>query len=147
MYFEYVIILLIFGIRPVLYKYILPYIQVESVILISGLFYALMASVYILFMTPPSKVMNDLRVMNKQKGLYFILLCTALMGLIATYLYLFLLKDSPAFVVTALIATYPLVTAATGYLFLNEVVTFTQLIGIVIIITGLVILNLGDIDY
>lgn len=143
MYFEYVIILLLFGIRPVLYKYIIPYIQVESVILISGLFYALLASVYILFMNPPSKVMNDLRVMNNNKLLYFVLLCTALMGLIATYFYLYLLKDTPAFLVTALIAVYPLVTAMTGYLFLNEVVTFKQLIGVVIIITGVAILNLG----
>ena len=141
MYFEYVIVLLMFGIRPVLYKYILPYIQVESLLLISGLFYVLLASIYILFMSPSSKVMNDIRLMNKQKGLYFILLCTALMGLIGTYYYLYLLKDSPAFLVTSLIAVYPLITTITGYLFLNEVVSFTQLIGVITIIAGVSILK------
>lgn len=141
MYIEYVIVLLLFGIRPILYKYILPYIQVESLLLISGLFYVLLVSIYILFMSPSSKIMNDIRLMNKQKGLYFILLCTALMGLIGTYFYLYLLKDSPAFLVTSLIATYPLITTIAGYIFLNEVASFTQLIGVITIIAGVGILR------
>jgi drug/metabolite transporter (DMT)-like permease len=85
--------------------------------------------------------MNDIRLMNKQKGLYFILLCTALMGLIGTYFYLYLLKDSPAFLVTSLIATYPLITTIAGYIFLNEVASFTQLIGVITIIAGVGILR------
>ena len=141
MYIEYVIVLLLFGIRPILYKYILPYIQVESLLLISALFYVLLVSIYILFMSPSSKIMNDIRLMNKQKGLYFILLCTALMGLIGTYFYLYLLKDSPAFLVTSLIATYPLITTIAGYIFLNEVASFTQLIGVITIIAGVGILR------
>jgi hypothetical protein len=49
-YFAYVLIFLIYGTRPILYKYILPYIQIESIVLISGLFYLVLAVFYILFM-------------------------------------------------------------------------------------------------
>lgn len=146
MYFEYLFVLLMFGIRPIIYKYMLPTIQIESIVLISGVLYALLASFYILFITP-SKVVKDLRIMNQHKGMYVLLLASALLSLFATYFYLYLLKDLSAFLVTAMIAAYPLVTAAAGYLFLNESVTFTQFIGIVIIVCGVGILNLGDFDY
>jgi drug/metabolite transporter (DMT)-like permease len=85
--------------------------------------------------------------MNKNPKLYLWLLLTALFGLIATHFYLDILKDTSAFLLTALLSAYPLVTAATGYLFLNEVITRKQLIGMVVIIAGVMILNFGDFDY
>jgi drug/metabolite transporter (DMT)-like permease len=85
--------------------------------------------------------------MNKSPSLYLALWMTALLGLIATHFYLDLLKDSSAFLLTAVLSAYPLVTAAAGYLFLNEVITRKQLIGMLVIIVGLVILNLDDFDY
>jgi drug/metabolite transporter (DMT)-like permease len=145
---EYLIIFLIFGIRPVIYKYILPYIQVESVIVISGLLYAMLAMFYVLFINPSqSKLIVDVRIMNKNKGIYAWLLCTSLLGLVATYFYLYLLKDTTAFLLTALLAAYPLVTALVGYLVLKEAVTLKQLVGSVIIIVGSMILNLDNFDY
>lgn len=145
-YFAYILIFLIYGTRPVLYKYIVPYIQVESIILISGLFYFILAVFYVLF-TKPSKLLHDVRIMNKNPNLYLWLLLTAFLGLIATHFYLDLLKDSSAFLLTAVLSAYPLVTAAAGYLFLNEVITRKQLIGMIVIVTGVMILNLGDFDY
>jgi drug/metabolite transporter (DMT)-like permease len=145
-YFQYIFIFLIFGTRPVLYKYIVPYIQVESMILISGVFYLTLAIFYVYF-TKPTKLIQDIRTMNKRPSLYLALWMTALLGLIATHFYLDLLKDSSAFLLTAVLSAYPLVTAAAGYLFLNEVITRKQLIGMLVIIVGLVILNLDDLDY
>jgi len=145
-YFQYILIFLIFGTRPVLYKYIVPYIQVESMILISGLFYLILAIFYVYF-TKPTKLIQDIRTMNKTPSLYIALWLTALLGLIATHFYLDLLKDSSAFLLTAVLSSYPLVTAATGYLFLNEVITRKQLIGMLVIIAGVMILNISDFDY
>jgi drug/metabolite transporter (DMT)-like permease len=145
-YLQYIIIFLIFGTRPVLYKYIVPYIQVESMILISGLFYLTLAIFYVYF-TKPTKLIQDIRTMNKSPSLYLALWSTALLGLIATHFYLDLLKDSSAFLLTAVLSAYPLVTAVAGYLFLNEVITRKQFIGMIVIIVGLVILNLDDFDY
>ena len=145
-YFQYIFIFLIFGTRPVLYKYIVPYIQVESMILISGLFYLTLAIFYVYF-NKPTKLLQDIRTMNKTPSLYFALWLTALLGLVATHFYLDLLKDSPAFLLTSLLSAYPLVTAAVGYLFLNEVITRQQLIGMLVIIAGVVILNMDDFDY
>ena len=145
-YFKYILIFLIFGTRPVLYKYIVPYIQVESMILISGVFYLILAIFYVYF-TKPTKLMHDIRIMNKTPSLYAWLWLTALLGLIATHFYLDLLKDSSAFLLTAVLSAYPLVTAATAYLFLNEVVTRKQFIGMLVIIAGVMILNFGDFDY
>ena len=145
-YFEYILIFLIFGTRPVLYKYIVPYIQVESMILISGVFYLILAIFYVYF-TKPSKLIQDVRTMNKTPSLHLALWSTALLGLIATHFYLDLLKDSSAFLLTAVLSAYPLVTAVVGYLFLNEVITRKQLIGMLVIIVGVMILNFGDFDY
>ena len=145
-YFAYILIFLIYGTRPVLYKYIVPYIQVESMILISGMFYFILAIFYVYF-TKPTKLIQDIRIMNKTPSLYAWLWLTALLGLISTHFYLDLLKDSSAFLLTAVLSAYPLVTAATGYLFLNEVITRKQLIGMLVIISGVMILNMGDFDY
>ena len=145
-YLQYILIFLIFGTRPVLYKYIVPYIQVESMILISGLFYLILAIFYVYF-TKPTKLIQDIRTMNKTPSLHVALWSTALLGLIATHFYLDLLKDSTAFLLTAVLSAYPLVTAAAGYLFLNEVITRKQLIGMLVIIVGIVILNLDNFDY
>lgn len=145
-YFQYILIFLIFGTRPVLYKYIVPYIQVESMILISSLFYLILAIFYVYF-TKPSKLIQDIRTMNKSPSLYLALWMTALLGLIATHFYLDLLKDSSAFLLTAVLSAYPLVTAATGYLFLNEVITRRQFVGMLVIIAGVMILNFSDFDY
>jgi drug/metabolite transporter (DMT)-like permease len=145
-YFQYILIFLIYGTRPVLYKYIVPYIHVESMILISGLFYLMLAVFYIYF-TKPTNLMHDVRIMNKRPSLYVWLWLTALFGLIATHFYLDILKTSSAVLITALFSAYPLVTATAGYLFLNEVITRQQLIGMVVIIAGVMLMNLGDFDY
>ena len=145
-YFAYILIFLIYGTRPIIYKYILPYIQIESIIFISGLFYFILSVFYVRF-AKHTKLLHDVRIMNKNPKLYIWLLLTAFLGLIATHFYLDLLKDSPAFLVTALLSAYPLVTAAVAYLFLNEVITLQQLIGMVVIIAGVMLMNLGDFDY
>jgi len=145
-YLQYILIFLIYGTRPVLYKYIVPYIQVESMILISGVFYLILAIFYV-YLTKPTKLIQDIRTMNRTPSLHLALWSTALLGLIATHFYLDLLKDSSAFLVTAMLSAYPLVTAAAGYLFLNEVITRKQLIGMFVIVTGVMMLNFGDFDY
>ena len=145
-YFKYILIFLIYGTRPVLYKYIVPYIHVESMILISGVFYLILAIFYVYF-TKPTKLIQDIRIMNKTPCLHLALWFTALLGLIATHFYLDLLKDSSAVLLTAVLSAYPLVTAAAAYLFLNEVITRKQLIGMLVIVAGVMILNFGDFDY
>ena len=145
-YFKYILVFLIYGTRPILYKYIVPYINVESMILISGMFYFILAIFYVYF-TKPTKLIQDIRLINKTPSLHLALWFTALLGLIATHFYLDLLKDSSAFLLTAILSAYPLVTAVLGYLFLNEVITRKQLIGMVVIIVGVMMLNFGDFDY
>ena len=145
-YLQYILIFLIYGTRPVLYKYIVPYIHVESIILISGVFYLMLAVLYI-YITKPTKIMHDVRIMNKNPQIYFLLCLTAVFGLIATHFYLDILKDTSAVLITALFSSYPLVTAAAGYLFLNEVISRQQFIGMVIIIAGVILMNIGDFDY
>ena len=145
-YFKYILIFLIYGTRPVLYKYIVPYIHVESMILISGVFYLILAIFYV-YLTKPTKLIQDIRIMNKTPCLHLALWFTALLGLIATHFYWVLLKDSSAVLLTAVLSAYPLVTAVAAYLFLNEVITRKQLIGMLVIVAGVMILNFGDFDY
>jgi drug/metabolite transporter (DMT)-like permease len=48
---------------------------------------------------------------------------------------------------TAVLSAYPIVTATASYLFLNEIITGTQFIGMIVIIAGVMILKFGDFDY
>jgi len=145
-YLQYILIFLIYGTRPVLYKYIVPYIQVESMILISGVFYLILAIFYV-YLTKPTKLIQDIRTMNRTPSLHLALWSTALLGLIATHFYLNLLKNTSAFLLTAVLSAYPIVTAVAAYLFLNEVITRKQFVGMLVIIVGVIILNLDDFDY
>ena len=115
-------------------------------ILISGVFYLILAIFYVYF-TKPTKLIQDIRTMNKTPSLYAWLWLTALLGLIATHFYLDLLKNTSAFLLTAVLSAYPIVTATASYLFLNEIITGTQFIGMIVIIAGVMILKFGDFDY
>jgi drug/metabolite transporter (DMT)-like permease len=85
--------------------------------------------------------------MNRTPSLHLALWSTALLGLIATHFYLDLLKNTSAFLLTAVLSAYPIVTAVAAYLFLNEVITRKQFVGMLVIIVGVMILNLDDFDY
>lgn len=135
------IVSIIFGLMPVLNKYILEFIQVESFIVLSGLlFFVLVIGYLMVFDVRP--VIADITTMNRNVVVWGALGVTAILTfLVANYFYLGAIRDNNTYLVTAIVASYPMITALFGYLFLGEAMTAGHLVGVGAIVFGIVMLN------
>jgi len=135
------IVAIIFGLMPVLNKYILEFIQVDSFIVLSGLIFFVMVVGYLLvFGYKP--MLADIVTLNRNVVVWGALGVTAILTfLVANYFYLSVIRDHKAYLVTAIVASYPMITALFGYLFLGEAMTLGHLVGIGAIVFGIVLLN------
>lgn len=142
---ETLITLCLFAINPVINKYMLKFISVKSLVLITGLSYIIVSTIltFLLYDKELQKDFNQL-FENKGKYLWLIMLSFPLIHLITHYFYFSLIHDYKTYYVTALMATYPLLTAGFGYLFLKETITIKHIIGIILIITGVSFLTNGE---
>ena len=139
MLLESLIIVLIFGSIPIVTKYILQHIQLESFIVISYVFYFGLVLLYLMVMGHQD-IYADLVTMNKKKLLYPLLLLCVISSIITTYLYNKLIKNYKAYLVAAITSVYPAIVVILGYLLLNETITFSHIIGVFMCIFGVFML-------
>jgi len=101
MWIECLAVTSIFGITPIINKYILRYISVETFIFLSGMFYATFALLYLAYH-------DNVKELRKTPINIFGLvgLSTFFIFIIANYLYLSVIKTNKAYLVTAIIASY-----------------------------------------
>ena len=138
---ETLITLLLFAISPVVNKYLLQFISVKSLVLLTGMAYILTSSL-LLFLFYDNEIEKDiLHLFKNGKYLWLILLILPLMHIITHYFYFSLIRDYKTYFVTALVASYPLLTALFGYLVLNETISLIHVIGILFIVTGVSLLT------
>ena len=137
---QYASVILIYGILPIINKYILAHIKIESFMVIAGFFGLISASLFSFLRK--NKIMLDIEKMNKHKHVYFLIFTQSfILSIIVKYNYLGLLNVEPAYKVTSVISCYPLITALLGYLFLHEHVSIKHLVGVVFIMAGVYILS------
>lgn len=143
MILETFITLCLFAINPIINKYLLKYISVKSLILISGFAYVFISTILIILLYD-KELQNDFNKLfeNSGKYLWLIVLLIPLMHLITHYFYFSLIRDYKTYFITALVASYPLFTALFGYLILNETITILHIIGIIFIVCGISFLNI-----
>lgn len=140
MLLESLIIVLIFGSIPIVTKYILQHIQLESFIVISYVFYFGLVLLYLMVMGHED-IYADLVTMNKKKLLYPLLLLCVISSIITTYLYNKLIKNYKAYLIAAITSVYPAIVVILGYLLLNETITFSHVIGVFMCIFGVFMLT------
>jgi len=118
----------IFGICPLIEKYILSYINIESFITICATFFFIIVIIYTLF-SNNTNLRNDLVIMNQHHHIYALILIFVLLFYFAAhYIYLHVLHKHKPTHVTMIIATFPIITAIIAFLFLDEDITFLQMI-------------------
>jgi drug/metabolite transporter (DMT)-like permease len=140
MLLECVIVAIVFGLTPILNKYILKYISVESMIVFMGSAYLLFIAIYNISMK--TQLSRDVDTLYKHPHLYpLILLSSFLIFGVANYYYLTVIKDNKTAIVASIIASYPMLTALAGYILYNEVLSIKQLVGIMIIVSGVVVVQ------
>lgn len=136
---QYLSVILIYGISPIINKYILAHIKIESFMVIAG-FVGLTAAIIFSFIRK-NNIMLDIEKMNKHKHVYLLIFLTSfILSIIVNYNYLGLLNVEPAYRVTSVTSCYPLITALLGYLFLSEKVSIKHLTGVFFIMTGVCML-------
>ena len=140
MLLESLIIVLIFGSIPIVTKYILQHIQLESFIVISYVVYFGLVLLYLMVMGHED-IYADLVTMNKKKLLYPLLLLCVISSIITTYLYNKLIKNYKAYLVAAITSVYPAIVVILGFLLLNETITFSHIIGVFMCIFGVFMLT------
>ena len=140
MLLESLIIVLIFGSIPIVTKYILQHIQLESFIVISYVFYFGLVLLYLMVMGHED-IYADLVTMNKKKLLYPLLLLCVISSIITTYLYNKLIKNYKAYLIAAITSVYPAIVVILGYLVLNETITLSHIIGVFMCIFGVFMLS------
>jgi drug/metabolite transporter (DMT)-like permease len=141
MLYECAIVALIFGSTPIINQYILKHIEVESFISILAVFYFTMVLLYVT-LTNRNGLYLDIGILNKNIHLYpLIILSAASTLIVASYFYSKLIKNNKAYLVTAIISSYPAITALLGYLLLNETISAKRFMGIFMCITGVFMLS------
>lgn len=137
---QYLSVILIYGISPIINKYVLAQIKAESFMVIGG-FVGLMSAILFSFVRKNNIIM-DIAKMNKHKHVYLLIfLSSFILSIIVNYNYLALLNVEPAYRVTSITSCYPMITAILGYLFLSEHVSIKHLIGVFLIMAGVYMLS------
>jgi len=141
MWFECSVILLIFGLTPLLNKHILHHISTEGFVFFQVFISFLFIVVFFSFFFH-EKIKSDLVTFGKKPYLYGYLIVTAfLVFVVADYFYLHVLKNHNPSIVVPVIASYPLITILYAYFFMKEPLNAIHFIGSAFVVTGLVLLN------
>jgi drug/metabolite transporter (DMT)-like permease len=140
MHLECLIVSLIFGITPIMTKYILGFISIETYLFLMSVWTVIFGIVF--FLTNEAICTRDIKQMNQQPYLHgIVFIISAMIFIVADYFYFKLLTNNKAYLVTAIVAAYPLFTALFGNLLMNESITYSHLLGIFLIVCGVFFLS------
>lgn len=140
MLIECLIVSLVYGITPILYKHSIGIISIESFIIIFGLFYFIITMTFMYMFR--HKLIKDIDILNKNTYLYGIILISALLiFIVGDYVFLSVLENNKSYIVTSIIASYPLVTVFFGYILFNDQVKAEHFVGILMVILGIMLVN------
>ena len=141
MLFECAIVAGIFGSTPILNKYILTHISVETFISLLSVFYFVAVVLYA-SLSNLDVMYVDIRNLQKNIHVYPLIIISAVSTMIvANYFYSKLLMKNRAYIITAIISSYPAITAILGYFLLNDTITSKQIVGIFMCIIGVLLLS------
>lgn len=142
MLFNCFIIALIFGVTPIFEKHILSFIRTDSYIILNGFLVFLLSIFYYLFLYNHN-ILDEIIILNKNREVVALMILTVcLVYLLGNYLFFHTISLHKTHVVTALVATYPIITLLIAYLFLNEDITFYHSLGVFFIVGGVVLINI-----
>lgn len=144
------IVSLLYGISPILYKYIFLIYQYEihtfTLLLISS--FVFFVCTLFCYIVQRDRVKQDFINLYKNKKVFIILISSSLFSVfIANLLYFIILKkaNTKSYIVSTLVFTSPLFTLLLSYFFLNEGITIITLLSIVLIVTGILALTLTNV--
>ena len=140
MLFQCFLVSCIYGLCPILHKHTVGFISMETLIVLLNTCYFMITLPFMFYFR--DKVMNDVSILLENKHLFFVIALSAtLMFMFGDYIYIGLLEQHKSYLVTSIVATYPLITVLLGYYIFNEQFKTEHLSGILLIILGVIMLN------
>lgn len=128
--------MLLWGTTPILEKMGLRGVTPLTGVLIRSLTVTVVLSLFYLF----TGRLHEVARVGMRDFLFFA--ASGLMaGLIGMWTYLYVLKSGMVSKIVPIAAAYPLVTALASVLMLGEEVTLQRLVGIVLAVTGIILIN------
>jgi transporter family protein len=139
-YFFAFIIAFIWGLSPVLVKYLIKNNNIPTyiIILIQSIIYAIASILYIIIYKI-DYIYNDINIHKKHIPL--LALISLLSVYIANVLYIYIISKGISInIISIIISLYPIITFIFAYFILNETITINTLMGFLLIIMGLIII-------
>lgn len=139
-YFFAFIIAFIWGLSPVLVKYLIKNNNIPTyiIILIQSIIYALASILYIIIYKI-DYIYNDIN--THKKHIPLLALISLLSVYIANVLYIYIISKGISInIISIIISLYPIITFIFAYFILNETITINTLMGFLLIIMGLIII-------
>ena len=137
---ECLLVSLVYGITPIMYKHSIGVISIESFIIIFGLFYFSITLVFMYMFR--HKLIKDVDILSKHNYIYGIIMLSALLiFIVGNYVFLTVLENNKSYIVTSIIASYPLVSVFFGYLIFNDQVKVEHFAGILMVVLGIILIS------
>ena len=142
MYIQCLIILLIFGLTPLLNKHILDDVSPEGVV-----FFSSIISTFVITILGCSffhdKFSNDITTFRKKPHVMCYLIASAIcIFVIADYLYMTTLQNTnKTHLLVSFIAIYPLITVLYSYFFLDHSINIYNIMGAIFVVLGIMLLQ------
>lgn len=132
----------LWGVMPVAHKYVLEGDVSPYTIMAVG-FLPYMLCLLLLFFMKRDLIINDIKKMNSL-DVSIITLTAVLCGFCANLIYYHIVKHNKSYLVSALIYSSTLFTLLFGWLFLREKITHGNLVGGLLIVSGVIVLALNN---
>lgn len=130
----------LWGVAPITHKILLSNISPITFTCISMGIMATCAA--IMFIACKKQVIKDIKKCEPNVILYFAL-ATIITSFIPFMIYLYLMKDHPSHIVTAVTYSSPFFTLFLAWFFLKEPITFLGTVGVFLVIAGIICLSLN----
>jgi drug/metabolite transporter (DMT)-like permease len=134
-----VFIACLWGISPIIFKYVLGDVDMKVIMVLTALFYI----ICVVFYAIPSwrSIYNNIKKINRMH-LLLIAVNAAILTFLANLLFLIALKNnSQTYAVTAVAFCAPLFSLLIAFLFLNQQISWAHMIGMALTVGGIFILS------
>lgn len=128
------------AIRDVIYKKLVHKSSPESLILLFVIANIFVGLFLYTFVFERAKIHNDFSTLINIEHTPLIIF-SSIVGLLFTYYYYIIIKTEKLYFVNLIFAVYPVFIAIAGYYFLNQKITTNELFAMIVIITGVIMLN------
>lgn len=138
----YILVNLIWGVGPIIDKYMMKYMDIITLMLIVSVIYLL--AVIALAIRNRKLVIrdyNNMKNIENYKVLLLVLVIFSFSLTVANYGYLFAVNSENTALATILTSLYPIITLIIGYRFLKEKMTKLELCGFLLILCGIMLIN------